>query len=180
MNLFLRRLWVFLRAHFTGKNGPIDDIYTLNFRVWITDQDMFLHMTNSRYLSFSDLGRLNMLMRNGIWRSLKAQNWQLEVRGQTRTISRMLKSPQTFEMACQVEGWTDDLLAICHRFQRGNKVHAEVKTLMQICDRDGNIIPVTSLLEQLRISAPSPKLTEGFQELLDSLGVAKTQIASAQ
>lgn len=180
MNLFLRRLWVYLRAHFSSKSGHLTDPYSLNFRVWITDQDMFLHMTNSRYLSFSDLGRLNMLMRSGIWRTLNAQNWDLEVRGQTRTISRMLKSPQTFEMACQIEGWTDDLLAICHRFQRGDKVHAEVKTLMQICDRDGNVVPVQSLLDQFQISTPSPKLTDGFSELLDSLATAKDQIASTQ
>jgi len=121
-----------------------------------------------------------MLMRSGIWRTLNAQNWDLEVRGQTRTISRMLKSPQTFEMACQIEGWTDDLLAICHRFQRGDKVHAEVKTLMQICDRDGNVVPVQSLLDQFQISTPSPKLTDGFSELLDSLATAKDQIASTQ
>ena len=50
MNLFFRRLWVYLRANLSPKTAPVDTEFRLNFRVWLTDQDMFLHMTNSRYL----------------------------------------------------------------------------------------------------------------------------------
>ncbi|MHA7899979.1 MAG: thioesterase family protein [Henriciella sp.] len=169
MNLFFRKLWIYLRAQFSSKSEPFDQVYCLNFRVWLTDQDMFLHMTNSRYLSISDLGRMNMLIRTGIWRLLKQRKWTLGVQGQTRTIARMLKSPQTFEIACQIEGWTEDLIAICHRFQRGGKVHAEIKTLMHLTGADGRRIPVSALLEALGTTAASPPLSEGFEELLQSI-----------
>ena len=167
MNLFFRRLWVYLRAQLSSKDGPITDVYSLNFRVWLTDQDTFLHLTNSRYLSFSDLGRLNMLIRSGIWGVLRRESWEFVTCSQTRTISRMLKSPQTFEMACHIIGWTDDHIAICHRFQRSTKVHAEVNTLVRIQNRAGDIIPVTDLLEKLQISAPSPQLTKVFSDLVE-------------
>lgn len=130
---------------------------------------MFLHMTNSRYLSFSDLARLNMAIRTGIWAVLKKRKWTLDVLGQTRTISRMLKSPQTFEIVCQIEGWTDNEIAICHRFQRSDKVHAEVKTLMQISDEVGNQVPVADLLSALDSQLSSPNLSEGFELLKQSL-----------
>jgi len=171
MNLFFRRLWVYLRAQFSSKKQPLTDVYSLNFRVWLTDQDMFLHMTNSRYLSFSDLARLNMSIRTGIWTVLKQRKWTFDVLGQTRTISRMLKSPQTFEIACQIEGWTDDEIAICHRFQRSGKVHAEVNTLMQISDETGNPIAVADLLNALNSQLSSPNLSEGFELLKQSLPV---------
>lgn len=167
MNLFFRRLWVYLRALFSSKEGHITDVYSLNFRVWLTDQDTFLHLTNSRYLSFSDLGRLNLLIRSGISAVLKQNDWELVVCSQTRTIARMLKSPQTFEMACQVTGWTDEYLAICHRFQRSSKVHAEVNTLLRVETRTGDIIPVSHLLELLRVTTPSPQLTDVFTDLVD-------------
>ena len=129
-------------------------------------------MTNSRYLSFSDLARLNMLIRTGIWKILKQENWTLDILGQTRTISRMLKSPQTFILGCQIEGWTDDTIAICHRFQRGEKVHAEVRSLMQLTDRQGNTVPVSELLNALNAQQTSPKLSEGFEDLRKSLRLA--------
>lgn len=166
MNLFFRRLWVYLRAQLSSQDGAFTDIYSLDFRVWLTDQDAFLHLTNSRYLSFSDLGRLNMLVRSGVWRVLKQRGWEIVICSQTRTIARMLKSPQTFEMACQITGWTDEHIAICHRFQRSDKVHAEVNTLVQVQTRAGVVIPVAELLQQLEVSAPSPQLTDVFSDLV--------------
>ena len=166
MNLFFRRLWVYLRAQLSSKDGGFTDVYSVDFRVWLTDQDAFLHLTNSRYLSFSDLGRLNLLVRSGIWAVLKRQGWDIVICSQTRTIARMLKSPQTFEMACQITGWTDEHLAICHRFKRSERVHAEVNTLVQIQTRAGVVIPAAELLEQLRVSAPSPQLTAVFSDLV--------------
>ncbi|MFN3214544.1 MAG: thioesterase family protein [Henriciella sp.] len=167
MNLFFRRLWVYLRAQLSSKDGAFTDTYSLYFRVWLTDQDAFLHLTNSRYLSFSDLGRLNMLIRSGIRNVLQREDWAIVICSQTRTIARMLKSPQTFEMACQITGWTDEHLAICHRFQRSQKVHAEVNTLVQIQTKAGDVIPIQELLSHLQVSAPSPQLTDVFADLVD-------------
>ena len=167
MNLFFRRLWVYLLAQLSSKDGPITDPYSLDFRVWLTDQDAFLHLTNSRYLSFSDLGRLNLLIRSGIWDLLKRNDWEMVICSQTRTIARMLKSPQTFEMACQITGWTEEYLAICHRFQRSSKVHAEVNTLLRIETRAGDIVPVSQFLAQMQVTTPSPQLTDVFTDLVD-------------
>lgn len=167
MNLFFRRLWVYIRAQLSSKDGLITDIYSIPFRVWLTDQDTFLHLTNSRYLSFSDLGRLNMLIRSGIREILQREAWDLVICSQTRTIARMLKSPQTFEMACQITGWTDEHLAICHRFQRSSKTHAEVNSLVRIQNRAGEIIPVSHLLQALEVSDPSPPLTSVFADLVE-------------
>ena len=167
MNLFFRRLWVYLRAQLSSKDGLITDIYSIHFRVWLTDQDTFLHLTNSRYLSFSDLGRLNLLIRSGIRNILQTESWEVVVCSQTRTIARMLKSPQTFEMACQITGWTNDHIAICHRFQRSSKVHAEVNTLVQLQTRAGDVVPVSALLERLKVSTPSPQLTSVFADLVE-------------
>lgn len=167
MNLFFRRLWIYLRAQLSSKDGAITDAYSLHFRVWLTDQDTFLHLTNSRYLSFSDLGRLNLLIRSGVWDILNRESWELVICSQTRTIARMLKSPQTFEIACQITGWTDEHIAICHRFQRSSKVHAEVNTLVRIQTLGGEVIPVNRLLEALNVTTVSPQLTDVFADLVE-------------
>ncbi len=180
MNLFFRRLWVYLRAQFSSKSQPLTDVYRLSFRVWLTDQDMFLHMTNSRYLSFSDLARMNMAIRTGIWKVLKQRNWTLDILGQTRTISRMLKSPQTFVLACQIEGWTEDEIAICFRFQRGEKIHAEVKSLVQVSNDLGERVAVSELLKALDVQDASPQLSEGFEDLKQTIPAGAAIVSNQQ
>ena len=157
-----------MRAQLSSKQEPLTDVYSLIFRVWLTDQDMFLHMTNSRYLSFSDLARLNVLIRTGIWRALKANGWSLNAVAQTRTIARMLKSPQTFEIVCEIEAWDDDHLAICHRLQRNGKIHAELRALMQLHDASGTKVPTRALLTALGHETPSRDMPTNFRSLIEA------------
>ncbi len=165
MNLFFRRLWLLLSTFSGPKNQPLLESYVRTYRVWITDQDMFLHMTNSRYLSFSDLGRLNLLIRTGLAKALKQNRWRLEICGQTRTITRMLKTPQAFEMACDLEGWTGHYLAFRHQFRRGEKLHAEVNTLMRVVAADGTPIATEKVLQVIGFEAQSQILPAVFIDL---------------
>lgn len=169
MNLFFRRLWVILTTLGTSGNGALDRAYALAYRVWFTDQDMFMHMTNSRYLSFSDLARLNLLRRTGMMKELKRNGWHLEICGQTRTITRMLKAPQAFQMICKIGGWSDTHIAFSHTFKRRGTIHAAVSTLMQITDATGTVISPQKLIDGLQWTEPSPGMSDIFIDLAGEL-----------
>ena len=162
MNLFFRRIWVLLLASFSSQREPLNRAFARTYRVWLTDQDMFMHMTNSRYLSFSDLARLNLLVRTGMMKVLQRNNWKLEICGQTRTITRMLKAPQAFKMTCEIEGWSDKYVAFHHAFLRRGNTHAVVNTLMQVTDAQGQVVIPQDLIDALSWSEPSPKLPTPF------------------
>ena len=166
MNLFFRKLWVYLRAQFSSKQEDLTAAHGLTFRVWLTDQDMFLHMTNSRYLSFSDLARLNMLIRTGLKRVMNSNNWSLDAVAQTRTIARMLKSPQTFDITCQIEAWDDYHLAICHCLERNGKIHAELRALMKFHDTERNSVPIANILHAIGYDHASAEMPAAFQSLI--------------
>lgn len=170
LNLFFRRIWVLFVAAFSSKRSPLNCPYVLNYRVWLTDQDMFMHMTNSRYLSFSDLARLNLLVRTGLANALHKNGWQLEICGQTRTLTRMLKAPQAFKMICEIDGWTDTHIAFNHVFQRRSSTHAAVNTLMRVADADGNTINPQALIDAVSWTETSPELPEYFAGLMQELG----------
>ncbi|MEM9573089.1 MAG: thioesterase family protein [Pseudomonadota bacterium] len=169
MNLFFRRLWVIFLATFASKSAPLDHTFVRTYRVWLTDQDMFMHMTNSRYLSFSDLARLNLLLRSGMMKVLRRNKWKLEICAQTRTITRMLKTPNAFQMSCEVQGWSDKHIAFNHEFKRRGRVHASVNTLMRVTDADGNEVAPQRLIDALNWSEASPKLSELFLGLAQEL-----------
>jgi acyl-CoA thioesterase FadM len=45
------------------------------FRVQLTDLDLNLHLTNSRYPAFVDLARLDFFIKSGIWERGRSQGW---------------------------------------------------------------------------------------------------------
>lgn len=46
--------------------APRATVSRLEFRVWPTDVDLNVHLTNSRYPQLMDLGRLDLLVRSGV------------------------------------------------------------------------------------------------------------------
>lgn len=168
MNLLFRLLWVMLRARFGARHTPVIAPAVLKFRVWLTDQDMFLHMTNSRYLSFSDLGRVDLFSRSGLRKVLKANGWKTEIYGQSMTINRMLKAPKPFSLETQVQGWDDEFLVLGQRFLRNAKNHAGVVTLLAIKDKTGAPIPPQKALDQIETGIQSPQLSLPLAELIES------------
>jgi len=127
---------VFLRASFSKERIGILDEARLKYRVWLTDQDMFAHMTNSRYLSYSDLGTINYIMRTGCWPILKKRRWYPVICGQSMVISRMLTAPQKFEIVTQITGWDDTYVGLSHKFYRDKREHAEVRVIARFASRD--------------------------------------------
>ena len=166
MNLFFRRIWIYLSTLFLSKRAPLTQPYARPYRVWISDQDMFMHMTNSRYLSFADLARLNLLIRTGLREQLRKRKWRLEICGQTRTITRMLKAPQRFQVVCEIDGWQDTFIAFRHRFVRGDKIHAEVNTLMRVANAEGAVIDAVDLISTVDDDLGSSDLSEIFIDLV--------------
>ena len=167
--MFFRRIWVLLVATLSSKRGELNRPYILKYRVWLTDQDMFMHMTNSRYLSFSDLARLNLLIRTGLSKALHENDWRLEICGQTRTLTRMLKAPQAFEMSCEIAGWTDTHIAFNHKFQRRGSTHAAVNTLMRVANSAGETVSPQHLIDAVNWASTSPDLPEYFSGLVQEI-----------
>lgn len=168
MNLLFRLIWVMLRARFGTRHESITDPARLNFRVWLTDQDMFLHMTNSRYLSFSDLGRMDLFIRSGARKLIKSNDWRLTICGQTMTINRMLKAPKPFTLETQILGWDDRFLVLGQTFLRNGKNHARVVTLLELLDNAGNAAAPQVLIDQIAPGLVSPELSPDLTDLVAS------------
>lgn len=127
-----------------------------------------MHMTNSRYLSFSDLGRIDLFSRSGLRKILKANGWKTEICGQTMTINRMLRAPKPFSLETQIHGWDDEFLVLGQRFMRNTKNHAGVVTLLAIKDKTGALVSPKNALDQIEVGIQSPELSLPFADLIES------------
>lgn len=116
MNLWLRMLRVLI-ASLLRSRLAITGESVLRFRVMPHDLDINIHMNNARYLALMDLGRLDMIVRGGLWRGVLHRRWQPVIGGSLVRYRRPLKPFQAFELKSRLLAWDNKWLYIEHRIE---------------------------------------------------------------
>lgn len=119
---------------------------TLHFRVWPTDLDINWHLTNSRYLALMDLGRIELLLRAGIFRRVLSRRWLPVVSIANVRYRRQINPFQPFSLHTRLLGWDEKWFYLEQRFETDSGLAAVgvVKGLFR--SPQGNV-PTTALLE---------------------------------
>lgn len=107
MNLWLRLVWVMLSALWRPHIDPRTGVSSVHFRVWPHDLDLNLHMNNGRYLTLMDLGRIDFVLRTGLWRPLWQQRWSPIVSAAAIRFRRELRPFEGFRIETRLVAWTD-------------------------------------------------------------------------
>src|SRR5699024_5830293 len=87
---FARMLLQLLRSRRRPTLG-LWDSSRLTLRVLPTELDIFGHVNNGMYFSIMDLGRLDMMVRSGVWKTLQAKGWSGVVSAETISFRKSLK-----------------------------------------------------------------------------------------
>src|SRR5699024_10354628 len=87
---FSRMLLQLLRSRRRPTLG-LWDSSRLTLRVLPTEIDIFGHVNNGMYFSIMDLGRLDMMVRSGVWKTLQAKGWSGVVSAETISFRKSLK-----------------------------------------------------------------------------------------
>jgi len=135
MNLFFRLMIVLMRARFDGRKVAFDGTSRLTYRVWITDQDAFMHMNNSRYLSLTDLAVIDFLIRTGVYGGMRKRGWAPVVVHKALNIHRMMKFPQKFDVTTRMIGWTGSYICMHHEFVSDGVVTADMLSIGRVAAR---------------------------------------------
>ena len=181
MNLFLRLLLVFIRASLSKKDTSIFGSTKLKSRVMLTDQDMFAHMTNSRYFSFSDLGTINFIIRTGCWSHLRKRGWFPVICTEKAVFVRMLRWRQAFEVETRLAGWTDTYICLEHTFLRKEALVARVQLVARFASQKrGERVSMSDVTALLGVEDASPPLSDNFAELVAEMETARDERSQAR
>lgn len=106
MNLYLRLLWIWLRA--LGK-PPIrlGDTIEMGFRVLPNDIDVIGHMNNGRYMTMIDLALIEYFTRMGFLKVLVRRGWRPMLGGSMISFRRGLKPFRRYTLRFAVSCWDD-------------------------------------------------------------------------
>ncbi|PWC39688.1 thioesterase family protein [Azospirillum sp. TSO35-2] len=175
MNLIFRLIAVALAAivaAWRGRRAGLLDPAALRFRVWPTDLDINLHMTNARYFSVMDLGRTDLMIRVGLGPAILRNRWQPVLGGATIRYRRSLRPFQRFTLVSRVLCWDEKYIFIEHRMETAGGLAALAVVQGAFVGRGGVVNPGEVLATLGRTDA-SPPMSDAVAALRgQSLSVA--------
>jgi YbgC/YbaW family acyl-CoA thioester hydrolase len=173
MNLYLRLFLLNLLVRFRPKVDLWEGSRT-PFRVLPNDLDVFRHLTNSRYLAFCDLGRLDLLVRARYWHEVKRRGWFPVVTAQTITYRRSLTLWQRFEVRTKLVGFDDKHSYIEQTFlSRSGETMARAVVQVRFLKRSGGSVLAEELMDAAGGSPAELELPLWVKEWAESVRIAK-------
>jgi len=159
MSLLLRLFAILL---FGRRRGSLQmlDLCETPFRVLPNDLDVQMHMTNGRYFTILDLGRVDLMLRNGLWPRLKAAGWYPVVTQETMRFYRSLELWDRYLVRTRVIGWDDKSILLEQAFVRDGIEVASGIVKARFLKRKGGMVATSELMELAGIAHASPPLPE--------------------
>jgi len=147
MNLLFRLVLVIVSALLLRPRlAPMEES-RVAFRVWPTDLDLNMHMTNARYFSVMDLGRTDLIIRSGLARTMLRNRWQAVLGASMVRFRRPLKPFQRYELVSRVLCWDDRWFFIEQRAETPEGTAAVAVMQGAFIGKGGIVAPARMLAE---------------------------------
>lgn len=172
MNLWFRLIWVLLTARSRGYLDIPRQTSVLPFRVWLHDLDISAHMNNGRYLTIMDLGRLDVMVRSGLWRQVLNHRWTPIASAITVRFQRELQPFQKFRLETRLLCWDAALVVMEQTFvidggTRDGQAAARALFKGGLYDRkERKFVEIARLMALLGVSEVSPPSTPEVEAFL--------------
>jgi YbgC/YbaW family acyl-CoA thioester hydrolase len=145
----LRLIWIFLRYLRAGR--PRAAASTLVFRASWFDCDALGHINNARYLEYFDAGRVDLLLRNGVFKDGKQNGYHLLVGGTTVRYRREVRWGKRFRLESAFARLDGKAVVIAHKIFLGETLATEAEVSV-LCVQGGKVVDAGFLLPLLTLS----------------------------
>lgn len=138
--MWIRLIRVLLAARFRT-SLPLFGESCLSFCVLPGDLDYNIHMNNARYLALMDVGRVDLILRTGMWRAMWQHHWSAVLAGSLVRYRRSLKPFQRLTLKSQLIGWDEKWFYIEHRIEAGGMLTCQAIVRGAFLGADGIVLP---------------------------------------
>lgn len=159
----MKLYWRLLLLFFTYRKKPVVPALgpcRTGFWVVPTDLDLLMHMNNGVYLTLMDIGRMDLMLRSGLYSKLKPLGWYPVITGSTMRFKRSLKLFQRFDIVTEVIGWDEKAVLLGQSFYRGEELVAEGVVVSRFLKRKGGSVSTKELMDAIGHADASPVLPE--------------------
>lgn len=141
----IRRFTRMFRISFGARRreplGP-HDVSIVHDRVWLTDLDELRHMNNGVYLSLLDHARLDLMLRSGVWRKLRASKIYPVVTAQSIAYRKSLELGQKFQIRSRIIGYDHRAVYIEQRVVANEEIYARAFVQGRFLRDAGGVAPI--------------------------------------
>ena len=124
----------------------VHDVGTVRFRVLPTDLDVLGHMNNGVYFSIMDLGRMDLMIRSGVWAKFRARGYYPVMANETMSFRKSLQPWQLFDLETRIVGYDDKAVYAEQRFVVDGEIYASAMTRARFLKK-GGIVTLEELSE---------------------------------
>lgn len=167
MNLIWRFLWVLLFSRFSPKTDLFSENIT-SFRVLPTDIDVLMHMNNGRYLSLMDLGRIDFMIRCGVFPRLKKNKIYPVVASEMIRFRKSLSLFQRFDIVTKVLGWDSKYFYLVQYFQVKQDIYAMALVKARFLRTGSPPLAPSAILDLIHMQREPPPLPEWVKTWYDA------------
>lgn len=149
---FTRMLFHLLRS----RRRPAQDIwdgYSLPLRVLPSEIDIFMHVNNGMYFSIMDLGRIDLMVRSGVWNALRGKGWSGVVSAETISFRKSLKLGQRYSVETKIIGIDERAVYFEHRIVVDGEIYARAFVATRLLSENGTV----SKDEAIKVFGPPPE-----------------------
>lgn len=127
-------------------------------RVWPNDLDLNIHVNSGRYLSFMDIGRVDLLVRMRIFRKVIRRGWRPINAGTIISFRKSLLPFERFTVRTRIVCWDEKWFYFEHIVEKTDGERAAIANARGLLrGPDGNV-PPAALLEVAGFTGSSPAM----------------------
>ncbi|MBD9427729.1 thioesterase family protein [Pseudomonas sp. PDM15] len=174
MNLWFRLIWMLLHRSW---RRPVPGLATtvVRLRVWPLDLDFNRHVTNGRYFTLADVGRMDYVLRSGAYRVALRQRALPIVGDVWGKFRRELRLFEAFEIHTRMLGWDAKWSFVEHRFVKDGRVLGVVVMRGLFRGPKGNVSPA-EFARELGLAEQSPQLPGWLSDWSSSCDQLSSQL----
>ncbi len=159
MVVFFRLFKTLLLARFKPKIGVFDQA-RVSMRVWPNDLDLNMHANSGRYISFMDIGRIDLLARMRLFRKVTALGWRPLVGGSMITYRKSLLPFERFTVKSRILCWDAKWFYFEHIITNAAGDLAAIATVRGLLRGPNGNVPPAELVALTGESVTSPPIPE--------------------
>jgi acyl-CoA thioesterase FadM len=158
MNLWFRLLLLLLRRPWRQNADPFSTT-VVRMRVWPLDLDLNRHVTNGRYFTLADVGRMDYVLKSGCFRTALRHKAVPIVGDAWGKFRRELRLFESFEVHTRMLGWDDKWSFLEHRFVKDGRV-VGVVVMRGLFRAARGTVPPADIVRDLGLPEQSPAIPE--------------------
>ncbi|WP_068315040.1 thioesterase family protein [Polycladidibacter hongkongensis] len=174
MRLWFRLFLFLLASPFAKRFSDPLETSKLQYHVLPTDIDTNIHLNNGQYLTLMDIGRIDILLRAGLWRAVWKNKWMPVVSAASIRFRREIGLFQKFQLESRIVYWNESTSVIEQRFRLLSGKHkgvvaASALVRVGMYDRKARaFVQIQSWMNEAGISATCPPIAPHVEAFLQA------------